>query len=409
MTGGYLWGADMLAWNLYTAVKGILSFVLLYYVAVYLGHNRVISILFPGIIMFGAQFTPWYRSANQENTGLMFMAAALFFIARQYAKKKFQCPVYNVAIVLFTILCGLMKESFALCIPALIALKFWLEYCEACKGEEEVSFLKVLKKNFWTYLAMFVVGIADLCCILFLSGVDNVSYAGFQENTSLLDYINGICNSLTVFLKWYTLFGTMIIFIVIMCHQLIEKRYLKQYIGFALIGFYIIGVQLVAHAKSLMWERYIIPCIIGYGFVFVLLGYDLFRKHVFQRRVYTAILVLLLMLELPTAYEQAKAWAYDGQMIAAYFQCILDNSADEDRILCAFSDEELNLASDVWLDAHGRPGVEYYSEGNLELGAYTVVTCYNYQVPEMVAMLGIVDESLYSVSEYMNYSVIVFE
>lgn len=294
-----------------------------------------------------------------------------------------------------------------MCIPAFIALKYWLEYCEECKAGEKVSFVSVLKKNVWTYVAMLIVGIADLCCILFLVGVDNVSYAGFQEETPLIDYINGISNSLTVYLKWYTLFGAMIIFIVIMCYQMLEKKYLKQYLGFGLIGFYIIGIQLVSHAKSLMWERYIIPCIVGYGFVFILLGYDLFRKHVFQRRVYTVILVILLMLEVPTAYDKAVSWGYDGQMIAQYFQCILDNSAAEDRILCGFSDEELNLSTDCWLEAHGRSNVEYYQGEVIDADAYAVVTCYTGQVPGIVAVLESEGEFSYSVCEYMSYAVIV--
>lgn len=410
VTGGYLFGADMLLWNLYTAAKGVLAFVLLFYVARYLGHNLIISTLFPCIIMLGAQFTPWYRSANQENTGLLIIAMLLYLITRQYSKKKFKSPVYNILIILFTVLCGLIKESFAMCIPAFIALKFWLEYCEECrlarKGQK-VHYSAVLKKNVWTYGVMLVVGIADLLCIMFLVGVDNVSYAGFQENIPLIDYINGISNSLTVYLKWYTLFGAMIIFIGIMCYQFFEKKYLKQYIGFGLIGLYIIGIQLVAHAKSLMWERYIIPCIIGYGFVFILLGYDLFRKHVFQRRVYTMILVILLMLEAPVAYKKAVAWAYDGQMIARYFQSILDNSTAEDVILCGFSDEELNVSSDSWLEAHERPNVEYYQGGTINADAYAVICCYTNQVPSLTQVIESAGEISYSVSENMNYAVIV--
>ncbi len=409
--GSYLFGADMLLWNIYTAIKGVLSFALLYYVARYLGHNPIISTLFPSIIMLGEQFTPWYRSANQENTGLLFMAMVLYLIAGQYAKRKFTCPVYNVLIVLFTILCGLVKESFAMCIPAFMAFKFWLEYCDAGKEPyyRDVSYLSVFKNNMWTYIALLVVGLGDLYGILFVSGVDNVDYAGFQENTTLMTYINGICNSLTVYLKWYTLFGAMLIFIAIMCCHLFQKKFWKQYLGFGLIGFYIIVVQLAAHAKSLMWERYIIPCIVGYAFVFVLLGYELFSKHVFQRRVYTGILVLLLLLEIPLAYKKAVAWAYDGQMIAQYFQCILDNSAAEDVILCSFSDEELNLSSDYWLDAHERPNVEFYQGGAIAGETYAVVTCYNNQVAGMVAVLEAAGEDSYSVCEYMNYSVILLK
>lgn len=409
VTGGYLFGTDMFLWNLYTALKGVLAFLFLYYVARKLRHNPIVSLLFPCIIIFGAQFTPWYRSANQENTGLLLMAVELWLIAQQYAKKKFKSRIYHILIVLFAILCGLTKESFAMCIPAFIALRYWLEYCAYSESSENVKFIEIMKNNVWLYIALLIVGVTDFLCIMFLSGVDNVSYAGFQQGVPLRDYVMGIVNSLTVFLKWYTLFGVMILFVLLMCYQMLERAYRRQYIGFALIGVYIMTVQLVGHAKSLLANRYIIPFIVGYAFVFVLLGYDLFRKRVFQRRVYVAMLLLLLGLELPVAYEKAKEWAWDGRMTALYFQCILDNTTAGDNILSCFTDNELNLSTDVWLSAHNGPNVEYHEGGAIDADKYVAITCYQSQVAEILDAFVPETELSYTVCEYTNYAVIVIE
>ena len=70
VVGTAIMGSDMFYWNCYKAVMGVLTFHLLYMAARYLKAKWYTGVLFAGIIMMGAQFTPWYRSANQENTGL---------------------------------------------------------------------------------------------------------------------------------------------------------------------------------------------------------------------------------------------------------------------------------------------------------------------------------------------------
>lgn len=74
---GYLFGSNLTAWNIWTAVKGILAFALLYESARYLKFGRIVSTIFPMIIVLGAQFTPWYRSANQESTGILFLRRSI--------------------------------------------------------------------------------------------------------------------------------------------------------------------------------------------------------------------------------------------------------------------------------------------------------------------------------------------
>lgn len=426
--GAYFMGSKLFYWNIYTAVKGVLTFYLLYCTVRFNKYGRLVSVIFPAVIMLGAQFTPWYRSANQENTGLLLCAFTLCMIAAQYYYGRFQNAVYNALIVLGAVLCGLTKESFTLFMPVFIALKLWLEYWDGYKHDEgkvrcsnKGRFLKLLKENFIVYALIVDTMLVNVGMLLFKVGVDKVSYAGFKEETTLEEYMSGIKISLLYYTKEYTYFGVLILFMVALCYQLIEKREIKKYISLCAIGCYVLVVQLIAHASSGMWERYIIPYIVGYALLFVLLGYRIFGKDAVRRKIYLVALLLLLLLEIPEAQSRAANYAYDGQMVKLYFQCILDNTTEKDRIVSAFSDEELNLATECWLEVHCRTQVysndngewndhvqliestaEEYSWENVE-----VVTCYSGGEAEVLERMGNASAEQFDVHGFGKYAVMV--
>ena len=419
-----IFGSDLLYWNIYTAIQGILTFYLLYYAARYLKFNWHISLVFSGIIIFGDQFVPWFRSANQENTGLLFCAFALWLIARQYHAKKFSSILYNGMICIGVIICGLIKESFVILMPAFIALKFWLEYCYVSDtvGGKGI-WKKCLRENIVTYGIIFLAFLVNMYFLLFRVGVDKVSYAGFHEGTSLYQYYYGIRDSLLVYLKRFTWMGIMLIIITIVCYQVIEKKYWKQYLGFGIIGIYIMGTQLMSHAKSLMWERYIIPFIVGYAVVFVLLGYRIFSKDEFRRKVYEGLLVVLLIMQVQKSYDLAKDYAWTGKLVQDYLQCVLENTEESSVIIGAFSDEELNLATSSWLEVRERTREYTYkweeevfydsvqmAAANQDVPTWEmadVVLCYTGQIGTIVGIMGINEVDGYKEYQFGGYAVVV--
>ena len=422
VTGARIWGSDMLAWNYYTAWKGVVTFYLLYLVARFLRNGRVISIFFPCVIMFGTQFTPWYRSANQESTGMLLCAFTLLLIAGQAYYRKYTSWIYNIGIVAGAVLCGLMKESFTLFVPVFIALKYWLEYCDKkVQAPDARIWTECVKTNWPTYAAIGVAFLSNILIIMLRVGVDKIDYAGFHEETSLSEYLSGLEATFTYYQKWCTLFAVLILFVVAMCYQLIEKDKIKYYIGFALIGFFAMAVQLVVHAKSGMWERYALPCMVGYAFVFVLLGYRIFEQDVARRRIYLAILSLLLCLQVPKGYQLAKDYTYTGTMIRNYFQCILDHTDETSLIISGFSDAEINIATECWLEVRERTQVTSWQEAefvdNVQLVGEApddvswqqakVATCYTSQQGEILQLMGLTDPAQYFISECGHYCVIV--
>ncbi len=420
VTGAYFWGSELLYWNYYTAIKGILAFYCLYFTARYLKYDRIISLIMPCVVMLGSQFTPWYRSANQESTGLLLCAFTLYMIAAQSYHKKYQSWCYNISIMIGAFLCGLVKESFTLFMPAFVGLKFWLEYWdEDCA--EKAHWRKCLKSNIITYTVILACMLVNVCMIMFCVGVDNVSYAGFQEGIALEVYLNGIKNSLMDYTVTYTKMGALIVLLVVVCYKTIDKKDIKKYCGLALIGIYVMAIQLVAHAKSAMWERYIIPYIVGYVLVFLLLAYRIFEKDLVHKTIFIFVMLFFLSKNVPVAYQSAQDYAYNGKMVNQLLACMRENTDETDSIICAFADEELNLATECWLEVNDR--TQAYTWGkesfvNLVQLMGTVPTeysasnakalaCYERQIEDMLQLMGMTSDEQYVLYRFSGYAVII--
>jgi len=366
----YVFGTNLLYWNYFTAVKLIFTTVFLYLAFRYLKCDLFVSALATGLILLGAQFTPWYRSANQESTGLLLLALALLLVAAQWYHRQYKSFVYNTFLVIVTVLCGLVKESFALCIPVIIAQKFWLEYCD----NEPGNFWKCLKNNLITYCLLLLALIVDVGMIVFYVGTDHVSYAGFHAESTLLEYWQGIVYSGRHYLTWYIKVG-----VLLLCGQIVvlflrfRSKEIQRYrrpLGIAAIGWYIILVQLVA----------------------------------------------------PAAMSSSRNYAWDGQLIRVFFQHILDHTDENSQVICAFADEELNLATECWLETHERTQVYSYRTDRDELYNYVqiqgasptdfdwnrarVVVCYDYQIEQLLPLMGLIGEDGYTYDTSGRYAVI---
>lgn len=426
VTACYLLGSNFTAWNIWLVIKGVLTFALLYGTARYLKFGRVISAIFPMIIMVGTQFTPWYRCGNQESTGLLLCAGAMCLIAAQSYSGKYKSKAYNIAIVLLVILSGLIKESFTLFMLLFPALKIWLEYWDGCgelqnNKDRKTRLFSVIRENWWVYALILLATLINVYMITFRVGVDKISYAGFHEDTAVVEYIEGIGESLFQNMKWYTVAALVWVFMMVLCYQLVEKQNIRKYVSLCLILLCAMGIQLVAHAKSGMWGRYMFPYMVAYALVFILLGYRIFGKDRLRGTIYLIIAVLLLGQSGITAARQARDYAKDGNWMGEYFQCILDNTSEDDRIVSAFVDGELDLATECWLETHGRTQVYSNIDGewsntvqmNGELRGdcswddAKIVTFYSFAENYTLTLMGDAAWTDYDVYKFGNYAVMV--
>lgn len=421
-------GSDLYLWNVYKAFMGAVTFYLLYMTGFYLRQKWYISALFSAVIMVGPQITPWYRSANQENTGLFLCTVVLYLLARQYNRQKYRHVGYNIFIAVAVILCSLEKESFILMMPAFGAMKYWLEYTERetqmlDKGNRKGLLLDCLRNGGITYAMLAIGFLGNLYMLLFRVGVDKVSYAGFHKEASLREYINGIKFSLTKFMANYVWFAVIFTLLLIVCYQVIDKKQIKYYLGFGFISCYIMGTQLLAHAKSMMWERYIIPFIIGYAVLFVFVGYHMLAFDALRRRVYVGVITALVLMYASTAKEMAHSYTQDGELIQGYLNWILENTIESDHFIGAYTDEELNVAVACWFETHGRKKMYSYNwntggvQDVIQLGEVNqdmtdwhsaeAVVCYSIDADNIMGMMGLTASDAYLRQQYGKYAVII--
>ncbi|MCM1026471.1 MAG: hypothetical protein NC432_08530 [Roseburia sp.] len=417
----YFFGSDLYPWNCYTMLKGILAFCLLYWMSRRMRYNRIISALVPCVIMLGAQFTPWFRSANQENTGLLLAAFTFWLIAAQAYYGKFRSWPYNLFIVWGGVSCGLVKESFTLIMPVFILLKFWLEYCDERKTPEKGHFLRCLKGNLIPCGLISLAMLVNVGMILFRVGVDKVSYAGFNSETALWEYKRGILSSVFQHTKTYTDIGILLLLLAVMCYRNVNRAWLRKYGGLILISGCAMAVQLVGHAKSGMWERYMIPYTVLYVFLFIFALYPLFEKDQVHRMVFYAAMLWLVGSGVRTAYDGAVRYAEDGRNVSLFFEEVCAQTVEDDEILCAFYDDELNLSSECWLEVHGRSVAYSWTNGAVEnkvqlaggagdsfdLERVGAVLCYGWQKEAMLELLGLEEGEETGAYLFGNYLLLI--
>lgn len=80
-----------------------------------------------------------------------------------------------------------------------------------------------MKENLAVYLCILGAFVINVYMILFCVGVDQVSYAGFHQDTGLNQYLHGISDSLFVNMKWNTVIAGLLIFMMLLCYQLVEN------------------------------------------------------------------------------------------------------------------------------------------------------------------------------------------
>ncbi len=376
--GVWLFGTNLLSWNIIRAIEGALTVFFLYWTARYLKSSKTFSALFSLIVVIGPQFAPWYRFTNQENIGMLFCSLALYLIARQSYYQKYRDVWGNIWIIVCCILCSLMKESFTLFLPVFILLKIGLEYLDRC-GEER-ALREVIRHQILFAGVISAVFVFNISVIVFFVGTDRTGYAGFSASYALQEYVQGIIGSLKGDLRWHVVFGAMMFVAAFPygLYQVVNLRKDKRKDTLftwlmVCIGVYVMASQMVLHAKGLMWERYMLPWSIGYGLIFVVLagallaGEEPMKKY--TQYLYVFLLAMLLCVEFRACLygspgsRGALDYAKNGREINRMLQDILDNTDEDTNILVA-TDGEVNLSACIWLEIHGRKNGYEYVEGS---------------------------------------------
>jgi hypothetical protein len=352
-----LFGADMFWWMLLSMVEGILVFYLFCRIARNMKATRLEAFMFSGLLVFGEQFAPWYRAANQENTGMLLAAVVLFLITALYdqnGKKVIHRKWYYTGIIAVGILSSLQKEAFVLMLPAYFMLMLVLEK-EQNPGE---GIVKNVCNKIIILVLYTIVFVLEIYVIIFVVGTNKIGYAGFSSQSPLMSYISGIETSLMVNMRWITLTGVIAVFLLVM-YMIIGHRSGKvvPYTGYILLALYILGTQLILYAKSGMSGRYMLPYMIGWAVLFVIVMFRILRNNWVLYWSYMTLCTALLILGLVSGFLGAREWTVKGEHAGSLLSTLNKTLTDYNapKILVDFGgDVELEDSVQEWQSQYGQ-------------------------------------------------------
>lgn len=347
----YLFGTNFFYWSLYKGIEIWIAAVCLYFFVRNLKFHKGYSIAFTGIILVGAQSAAWWKLGTQENTGIMLLAITLLLLSipRHNIKRK-KC--YYVSLSIMTVLTACIKESFAAFLPALLLIQMWIELdrADAVRLEDVWKAIKVNSKYIiFTCIVTLLQGIG------ILNGMRGSGKGTGNSKQLLLNMwftVNG--GTLGIYVQFAAIFLLLLAMLLCIKHTW-KKYYLNLGIG-VLIGGYVTATQLIIHAQSQLYERYIFPWIVGYAFCCVVVMGRAFQEEKQAKWVYLLGVLWLLSNRYPVMAYNAEVFAKDGRAVGAFLQDINEKTEPDSKIVTMMPATfiEWNFATCTWLENHGR-------------------------------------------------------
>lgn len=349
-----VFGINLTAMSVIKACEIVVALVALYYCARQMRCNMAYAALFAMTVMVGYQSAVWWKLGPQESYDIMMFAIGFYLLLKwlRTGKKWFSF----VSIGAFFLM-SIYKEPFILLLPF---VGLYVLY-------EEMRGRKVTWKNLWTairarlpyLLTIGVIFVAEILLLVFVIGTNNYSYVGLDESLTLEEYRQAWGLAARTDLKWYVRFGVVMVMILLTYWEQIRKLGWELLLTAA-----IIVPQCISYSKTSMTERYILPCVLGFAFFFVITGCNLNALSGKRRIVYILCLLLMLAAHGRVVIREADYFAYRGESIKTMMETTLELVKDTDkRVLSCFAPNlEGNRTMYYWFRIHGYDEVFYWDE-----------------------------------------------
>lgn len=350
----YVFGINLTAMSVVKAAEIVVALTALYYCARRMKCNMVYAALFSLTVMVGYQSAVWWKLGPQESYGIMMFAVGFLFLLKWLSTDKRRYAVISGAAFF---LMSIYKESFILLLPF---VGLYVLYVQMQGGRVTISGLWNAVKRRLPYL--FFIGFifaAELFLILFVIGANNYSYVGLDKSMTLDAYVRVWSTAAGNNMKWYLRFGVLMGLILLTYWE--HSRKLGWEI---LLTAAIILPQCITYSKTGLEERYLLPCVLGYAFFFVIVGCR-FRPLSGKRRIaYLLCLLLMLAAHGRVTLREAQYFTYRGEGIQTMLETTLDLvSGTEKKVLsCFYPNLEGNRTMYYWFRIHGYDEVFYWEE-----------------------------------------------
>lgn len=361
----YIFGDNPAIYKLILCVIGMVTYVLLYRSVRNLHCSALFSHLFALLVLVGRQFEVWYRVANQENLGLLFFAACLYLLTKQYKDNLFKRST-DIWIVVLAFCSGLMKESFLLLLPGVVWLRLGLEAVHNLQSPKDI--FNILKKNVMFIVIPAIFFLFNVYVIVTYVGVNQIGYAGLDESYGIKEYIWAMQRLCRESLHSYVLLAYVILGVTLLFPGILflvkRARFHADFVLLSVLVIfsgYIVVTQMVLHAKSGMWDRYLLPGIIGFAIIFVVCA-DLLLKNAWYKIVMGFIIGVFLIGRFKLAIiNMSLDHAQGAKAINKVYSTVLDRTEADAKIVNAFSNEEADISFGVFMELQGRTHIYSYN------------------------------------------------
>lgn len=348
-----IFGTNFFALLFYTGLLASLTFSFFYFGARKLKYSISESLLFVFLTFIGSQMAIWWKLGPNETIGMFFLGLSFLFMAKCAEKDKYS--LNTILFVIFLIVASLCKESFVIIIPAFILYKIWNE-----KQFFDISIKKSIQNNLLLILPIAVM-IIEMWVIIFIVGTNKIGYAGSTSNTAEL--INGIGTILTnkgMLLEWLKLLATLLIFYFLsfLFLKFNKLTTFKQSIKHLLIplafSFLIVLPNILLHAKSGMFERYLLPATFGIAFLIINILKSINSNIL--RKVAFLVCIIFVFMSVDIAIKGASGFANEGMQTNALLSTIKRHTQPNSKILLVVdpvSRYEISWSLKIYFSSNG--------------------------------------------------------
>lgn len=350
----YVFGINLTAMSVIKAAEIVAALTALYYCARQMKCGRVCAAFFSLTVMVGYQSAVWWKLGPQESYDIMLFAAGFYLLLKWLETDRRR---YALASVGSFFLMSIYKEPFILLLPF---VGLYVLYVEMQGKKVTLSGLWTAVRHRLPYL--FTIGViftVEMLLIVFVVGTNNYSYVGLDEGVTLSQYVQVWSGAARSDLKWYVRFGALMCLLL-----LIYGRQVKRLGWEALLAMSIILPQCVTYSKTSLEERYILPCVLGFAFFFVVAGWNFEPLKGKRRIAYFMCLLLLLLAHGRVTLREARYFAYRGESIRTMMESTLALVDGTDRrvLSCFAPNLEGNKTMYHWFRVHGYDEVFYWEE-----------------------------------------------
>lgn len=323
-------GINWVFWSFYNAFLAITTTFLLFIFGKSIFLNTIESLILAFITTLGVQSAIWHRLGPNETIGIFLMSLTLNLTVLSVKVNRFK--LFIEAILLASIiLLSLCKESFIFLIPAILVIKIWLS-----SKLKNISILEALKNNqLLVTLSLFLL-LIELAIIKLFVGTD-FGYAGLEINflktiNAFHGYGQNIYNLLLIILSLICVFylkddknqsGS----------SLSNSENTRDFVFIFLLFLLVLVPQSLIYTKSGVFERYLIPGILGYSIAITYLLKIIRQRSKLVAILFYIVIFIYLSTQLNYSFLSAQKFAAEGRHTNELLQIVEDNTSRMSKIV----------------------------------------------------------------------------